>query len=90
LSRKLSRERPILGAVERGIEAVEQALDAERRMLIHANEDRLRTYLDASVKWVECWKRIEPGMTGLPLADAHRVMVEAAETVLPFDPGARR
>ena len=83
---ELSMERPALASIPRGVEAIESARDAERRRLIHVNEDRLKTYLDAAAAWREGWSRVEAEMEGLSLEEAHRLVARRAEGVLPFAP----
>jgi len=68
----------------RNLEALEAALDAERRKLIHANESRLSRYAAAAQAWAETWKDVEREIAGIPLPEAHRVVVNRAEGVLPF------
>jgi len=70
----------------RNLESLEAALDAERRRLIHANEYRLARYAAAAQAWSEIWKDVERKITGIPLTEAHRVVVNRAEGVLPFRP----
>jgi hypothetical protein len=65
-------------------ESLEAALDAERRRLIHANERRLARYAAAARAWVEIWKDVERALAGLPLLEAHGIVVKRAEGVLPF------
>jgi len=86
LVRDLSSARPVLASVSQGADALESALDAERRRLIHANEDRLQNYLDAAAAWREAWPGIEAETEGLSLEDAHRAIVRRAENILPFVP----
>ena len=71
------------------IDALETALDAERRRLMHMNERRLTRYLEAARQWSECWKRVEYAVQGLPLRQAHGMLCKEATGVLPFtlDPG---
>ena len=64
-----------------GLAAMETALDAERCAMIHANERRLERYLQAAAVWPKLSKQLE----GLPLPDAHRVMVQHAAGTLPFE-----
>jgi hypothetical protein len=80
------RERPALDRATDGREALEAALDAERRQLMHANERRLRTYLDASQGWAGAWPEVARVVAGLPLPDAHEFIARRAEGVLPFLP----
>jgi hypothetical protein len=83
----LADERPALQAIPEGREALEVALDAERRALMRANEDRLAIYVRAASAWVEHWKQIAGELAAVPLQVAHARMVKAAEDVLPVDPG---
>ena len=80
----LHAQRPVLGAVAAGREALEAALDAERRMLIRVNEDRLARYADAAGKWTARWPDVERAVRALPLREAHEIMVREASGVLPF------
>jgi len=68
------------------IETIEIALDAERRKLIHENERRLAGYITAAREWTYCWKEAEKKTAGLPLLEAHQILVEHAEKVLPKTP----
>ncbi|MBN1269399.1 MAG: hypothetical protein JXB04_07420 [Kiritimatiellae bacterium] len=86
LVRELMPLRPALSAVCRGENAVEVALDAERRDLMHANERRLQRYLQAAETWAAMWPDVAEEMAGVPLREAHRVMATRAEGVLPFEP----
>jgi len=45
----LSLERPLLSVIKEGRDALESALDAERRRMIHADEKRLAQYETASL-----------------------------------------
>jgi hypothetical protein len=62
------------------------ALDAERRAMIRANEDRLRRYALAASDWATEWPDVERETAGLSLLDAHDVIRGRAEGVLPFTP----
>jgi len=79
------RERPLLAHVVDGREALEAALDRERRDSIRANEQRLARYHAAAQAWSEVWKEVQKRIAGLPLGEAHRVLVSRAEGVLPFE-----
>jgi hypothetical protein len=81
-----AKQRPALLAMEQGREALEAALDAERRRLIHANEERLAGYMASAERWAEQWPRLIKELRTLPLAEAHRRMVECAQDWLPFRP----
>jgi len=79
-------DRPLLAKVGEGREALEEALDRERRTLIHANEERLARYRSAAEGWAGIWQETQREMEGLSLLDAHRLLVSRAEGVLPFTP----
>jgi hypothetical protein len=80
----LAGRRAVLVVVDQGREALETALDAERRQLIRANEERLTKYMEAAKPWAAAWPALSRQMDGLPLSEAHRLMVQQAETLLPF------
>ena len=82
----LERQRPVLRAITGGRDALEAALDAERRSLMHANEERLARYVDAAEAWLTGWPGVCREIAGLPLPEAHTVVVERALGVLPFSP----
>jgi hypothetical protein len=81
---RLVERRPALSAIAGGLDALEAALDAERRRLIHANEQRLQRYLDAAEAWKSMWPSVAAEIAGMPLFPAHRVVVERATGVVPF------
>ncbi len=80
----LATQRPVLHAVHDGLEALETALDAERRQLIHANEQRLARYMTAAERWAEAWPSVAAEIDGKPLPVAHRIVCRHAEDLLPF------
>ncbi|MFW6012109.1 MAG: hypothetical protein ACOC92_00195 [bacterium] len=67
-------------------EALEEALDRERRERMRADEERLERYRKAAEAWAALWPRVAREIEGRPLAEAHRVVVSRAEEVLPFEP----
>lgn len=83
-TRRLAEKRPVLAMIGQGRETLEAALDAERRRLIRANEERLGRYLDASKPWAAMWPSLSRQMEELTLSEAHRLMVGQAEARLPF------
>jgi len=83
---ELAHDRPALAHVSAGRSALETALDAERRMLMARNEGRLRAYLRAARDWQAAWPAVERAIAGLPLREAHAVIVERAEDLLPGQP----
>ena len=68
------------------IEQLEKELDAERRKLMHANEDRLSKYEALSRKWADKWPEVQKLTCGKPLAEAHEIILENAEGALPYSP----
>lgn len=86
LARSLEKERPVLTAVRSGREALETALDAERRALMRNHEVRLASYSEAAARWMDAWPGIQKEIAGLALLEAHAVIVRRAEDLLPFAP----
>jgi hypothetical protein len=86
LTRDLVAERPALSTVDSGIEALEVALDAERRQLIRVNEQRLATYAASAEAWSLKWPQVRREIAGMQLAEAHEFVVDRALGVLPFSP----
>lgn len=84
LVEQLSRERPVLAVIKDGRDRLEAMLDAERRDMIHANERRLARFFEASLRWQEQWSNIIRQTEGLPLSQAHDIIIKAAETFLPM------
>jgi len=76
--------RPLLDRTADGREALDEALDRERRALMRANEERLTRYRDAAEAWAALWPGVQRQIEGMPLLDAHRVMTGAATGALPF------
>jgi len=83
LAAALLSERPLLARAADGLEALETALDAERRALMRQNEERLRRYLVAAERWRAAWPSIEQAVADLPLMRAHAQIVERAADLLP-------
>lgn len=79
--------RPALAAVLSGREALEAALDAERRELIKRNEERLSVYQEMAKEWAEAWPSLALEIEDLPLRQAHQVIVSKAEHFLPMAEG---
>lgn len=84
--KQLVLKRPILKAIGEGELQLERALDAERRELMHRNEERLRGYMRAAEAWAAIWPDVATAIVGLPLSEAHHVVVSRAEGILPFLP----
>ncbi len=81
----LSQKRPLLKTISKGLAALEAALDAERRGFMHANEARLARYMAAAEPWAQAWPAISKQLANQPLVAAHKIMVEHAESILPFE-----
>ncbi len=81
---RFMKRRPALAAITKGVEDLEAALDAERRKLMHANEERLARYMEAAQDWAREWNAVCREVDGLSLSAAHDVIVKRAEGVLPF------
>jgi hypothetical protein len=81
---RLESERPVLAEIERGRDALEAALDAERRRMMRANEERLAAYGRAAARWRALWPEVRRELDGCSLADAHEIMVRKAAGVLPY------
>ena len=84
LVKKLAKKRPLLNEIFSGREKLETALDAERRMLIHANEKRLEAYMQAAQTWASVWPEVARQVSGCSLSEAHEIVVSRAGGVLPF------
>jgi hypothetical protein len=65
---------------------LEETLDAERRLLIRANERRLASYRQAAERWATAWPEVEKEIRHRPLPAAHQIMVARALEFLPFAP----
>lgn len=78
--------RPLLARIPEGREALEQALDEERRRLMRANEERLLRYQAAAEAWAAAWPRVQRQIAGRPLLEAHEIMTARALDLLPFTP----
>lgn len=87
LVKSLESSRPLLAhATLNDRDALEEALDKERRLLMRADENRLEAYSVASAKWQAIWPGLQPSLKGIPLTKAHSLILQAAEDILPFHP----
>lgn len=86
LLREVAAERPLLHEVHAGLGPLEEAIDRERRALMHRNEERLATYERAASAWAASWPSLNEDLRSGDLRAAHRVMVARAEGLLPFAP----
>lgn len=83
---ELGKQRPLLSQIPEGRGKIEELLDAEKRALIHQNENRLALYLKAAEKWTASWPSVEKELSGKPLLDVHKMLIKRVEGVLPFVP----
>jgi len=83
---ELAGLRPLLAQLKSERAAVEVALDAERRALMHANERRLAGYFTAAEVWQQHWPTVERSLASLPLTAAHAQLLAHAEGRLPLQP----
>lgn len=84
LASELAERRPLLRFVPEGERRLEEALDAERRELMRANKERLAVYMNATKVWSAAWPELKRQVVGMPLKEAHELVVERAEGVMPF------
>ncbi|HEX5054017.1 MAG TPA: hypothetical protein VFZ65_19720 [Planctomycetota bacterium] len=82
----IAADRPALASIGKGRDAIEAALDHERRTLMRNNEQRLQAYRRASEAWATIWTDLQREIGTLPLHEAHAKMVQRALGVLPFRP----
>ena len=83
-------ERPLLARIPEGRDALDEALDRERRALMRADEERLARFRAAAEEWSSLWPRVAREIEDLQLPEAHRVVTSRAENVLPFEPPSGR
>jgi hypothetical protein len=84
--RDLVSLRPVLSEIAAGQTRLEMALDAERRALIHVNEQRLARYREAAARWATVWPDVERKIGEKTLLHAHEIVVSRALELLPFAP----
>jgi len=80
---RLADRRPLLLELGKGEEDVARLLDEERRELIRRNEERLKRRIQASEEWIQRWPAVTRRIEGLPLSQAHQVIIESALGILP-------
>jgi hypothetical protein len=82
---KCSEKRPLLAKIQSSErDKLEQALDAERREMIHQNEKRLLCYINALKIWQEYWTQFIKKLSGKSLIEMHEIIIKEAENRLPF------
>jgi hypothetical protein len=80
---KLVSQRPVLAKIREGEDKLAAALDAERRVLIKADETRLTRYQHAAARWETAWPAISTAIAGRSLPEAHQRLCESAAGLLP-------
>lgn len=83
---ELRAARPALESVARGRDAIDEALDRERRALMRVNELRLEGYRVAARRWAALWPDVQREIDGLSLVAAHAIVAARADGVLPRSP----
>ncbi|NJL28680.1 MAG: hypothetical protein HC897_12705 [Thermoanaerobaculia bacterium] len=78
--------RPLLACIGAGREELDRQLDAERRVLMRVNEERLAAYFEASQGWAAIWSDVQREMADRSLWEAHAMMTARAVGILPFAP----
>lgn len=81
---EMTPRRPLLTCVADGRDALEEALDRERRASMRADEERLTRYQEAARDWAALWPELARQIAGLPLREAHPIVTSRAEEALPF------
>jgi hypothetical protein len=79
----LQVQRPLLAKLGNGRRALAEALQLEMLDLMEVNERRLDAYRAASAAWGSVWLELSREMDRLPLREAHALMIERAQGVLP-------
>ncbi len=83
LHQELQTQRPLLAHLNASRDAIETALDAERRQLMRRYEARLDAYMKAAQDWYANWPQLSRELDALPLLQAHEIMVKRASELLP-------
>ena len=86
LIKDVAKQRPLLKEYTQGREKLEGLLDAEKRVLIHANEKRLAHYMKAAENWNTLWPSLNKEIADKELLQAHHTIVQRAVDILPFTP----
>jgi len=80
--------RAVLQHAKDGREALETALDSERREFMRADERRLKQYAQTAAPWQLEWPKLGPQVAGLSLLESHKQIVERAISLLPCSVGS--
>jgi len=80
---ELAPVRPLLGRLGEGRRALAEAIQLEMLDLMEEYERRLGAYRAASSAWAEAWPALNRELQPRPLSEAHALMLERAEALLP-------
>jgi len=86
LLRAMVPVRPALQHVASGLDDLRMALERERFAAMDADQRRLETFVMATAAFERRWPEIEQRCAGLPLRQAHAIVVESAAQCLPMAP----
>jgi hypothetical protein len=86
LAREMTPRRPALAALSEGLDGLRMALERERFEAMDEDAARLSLYVAASAPFGTVWRTLEQAIRGLPLGQAHRLVLDYAERWLPVDP----
>lgn len=78
--------RSLLREIPNGRRALQAALDSERFDLMERNERRLAVFDAAASSWIKAWSSLKTQVALLPLSQAHLLIVDRAEELLPENP----
>jgi len=76
--------RPLLAWIQDGERRLAVALAEEQFDLAAADRRRIEAYESAARPWYDQWLALDRTLNGLPLRQAHRILVGRAEALLPF------
>jgi hypothetical protein len=88
LAAEVQRLRPALRTLPRGLDELRLELERERFAAMDADQQRMRSYLQATARFEQHWAELARRTAGLPLRPAHALVVESAHRWLPTDPNA--
>ncbi len=86
LAQEMTRHRPALAALSKGLDGLRMALERERFRAMDEDAARLEFYVAAATRFGTAWRELDRKARGLPLGQAHRLILEYAERWLPEDP----
>ncbi len=84
---EVAAARPLLRHTSLPRHELQRELDAEKALLIDANEARLARFLSAAEPWSAAWPALEREVAGMELLAAHEVLVRRAKELLPVAAG---